>query len=254
MSRSREEIMSGPIEIVLILAAVCYVMVRRMIGEPAQGKRMLILPAVLVVIGLSDVSGQLKTPLAILFLLATAAISVVIGALRGASVRISQRDGLAFIQYTWVTVALWAANLVIKFGANFVLGAVDPKDAAAVSNSLFLTLGAGMLVEGLVVLSRALRGGTRVMWSQGNDGQPHRMSPTLDNLGRNLNGGSTHTYPTGAESAEYGQRGDGQADWNNQPGYDQADRSHQPVSRPADGFSSLVDGLRDARGRRRGRR
>lgn len=179
--------MSGPLEIVLILAAICFVMVRRMMGEPAQAKRMLILPAVLSVIGLSDLSGQLKTPMAAVFLVATAAISVGIGALRGASVRISQRNGLAFVQYTWLTVTLWVVNLVIKFGADFVLKAADAKDAGAVSNSLLLTLGAGMLVEGLVVLYRALRSDHQVVWQEGKNGAPRQMSPFLDNLRRSLN-------------------------------------------------------------------
>ncbi len=92
--------MSGPVEIVLILAAVGYLLARRVIGEPAEAKRMLILPVVLSLIGLSDVSGQVKTPLSLLFLVATAAISVLLGALRGVSVRVSQREGLAFLRYT----------------------------------------------------------------------------------------------------------------------------------------------------------
>jgi len=174
--------MSGPVEIVLILAAICFVMVRRLIGEPAQAKRMLVLPAVVAVIGLTDVSGQLKTPMAAAFLVATAAISVGIGALRGASVRISQRDGLAFVRYTWVTVVLWVVNLVIKFGADIVLKAIDPKDAGAVTNSLLLTLGLGLLVEGAVVLYRSLRSDHQVMWTQGKNGGPREMSPMLDNL------------------------------------------------------------------------
>jgi hypothetical protein len=92
--------MSGPVQIVVVLAAVGYVLVRRVMGEPAQAKRMLVLPAVLSLIGLSGLSGQVTTPLSLLFLVATAAISVVLGALRGASVRIWQRDGLAFVRYT----------------------------------------------------------------------------------------------------------------------------------------------------------
>lgn len=179
--------MSGPVEIVLILAAICFVMVRRLIGEPAQAKRMLVLPAVVAVIGLTDVSGQLKTPMAAVFLVATAAISVGIGALRGASVRISQRDGLAFVRYTWVTVVLWVVNLVIKFGADVVLKAIDPKDAGAVTNSLLLTLGLGLLVEGAVVLYRALCSDHQVMWTQGKNGDPREMSPMLDNLRDSLN-------------------------------------------------------------------
>jgi hypothetical protein len=192
--------MSGPLEIVLILAAICYVMVRRMMGEPARAKRMLVLPAVLGVIGLSDVSGQVKTPLSVVFLVATAAISVGIGALRGASVRISERDGLAFVQYTGLTVALWVVNLVIKFGANFALKAVDPKDAGALSNSLLLALGAGMLMEGLVVLYRALRSDHQVMWQEGKNGAPRQMSPFMDNLRHSLNDrGISRDYNDGQE-------------------------------------------------------
>lgn len=180
--------MSGPVEIVLVVAAVGYVLARRLMGEPAQAKRMLVLPAVLSMIGLSDVSGHVTTPVSVLFLVATAAISVALGALRGASVRISRRDDLAFVRYTGFTVVLWAVNLVIKFGANLVLGGVDRTDASAVGDSLLLTLGLGILAEGLVVLYRALRAGHPVMWSQGqDDGAPHRMSPFLDDLRRGLN-------------------------------------------------------------------
>ena len=172
--------MSGPVEIVLILAAVGYLLVRRVLGEPAQAKRMLMLPAVLSVIGLSDVSGQAVSgqaetslsSLSLLFLATTAAISIILGVLRGASVRISRRDGVAFVRYTAVTVALWVVNLAIKFGANLTLGAIDPTDAGAVSNGLLLTIGVGILAEGLVVLYRALRNHHPVMWSQ-DDNNPH---------------------------------------------------------------------------------
>jgi hypothetical protein len=184
-------VVSGPVEVVPILAAVCYVLVRRMMGEPAQGKRMLVLPAVLVVIGLSDLSGDAQTAVSVLFLVVTGGISVLLGGLRGLSVRLSKRDGLAFVNYTGVTVALWVVNLVVKFGGNFILAAVDRHDAAAVTNSLFLTLGAGMLAEGLVVLARAVRTDSRIIWTQGKDGAPHTMSPFLDGLQARAAGGAS---------------------------------------------------------------
>jgi hypothetical protein len=110
-------------------------------------------------------------------------------------VRISQRDSLAFLRHTGVTVVLWVVHLAIKFGANLALGATDPKDAGAIGNSLLLTLGLGILAEGLVVLYRALRNDHRVMWTQGQDGAPHRMSPFLDNRQRNMtNHDDNHDY------------------------------------------------------------
>ena len=178
--------MSGPVEIVLIVAAVGYLMVRRLIGEPAQAKQMLILPAILSVVGLSTVSGEVKTAASLVFLVGTAAISVVLGVLRGVSVRISRRDGTAFVRYTPVTVGLWVANIVVKIGVNLALDAFDPQDAGGVSNSMLLTIGAGILAEGLVVLYRALRAGHQVMWTQGTDGAPGKTSPMLDNIQRNL--------------------------------------------------------------------
>jgi hypothetical protein len=174
--------MSGPVEVVLVLAAVCYVMVRRVVGEPAQGRRMLVMPAVLVVTGLSGPGGHLASPLADLFLAAYVAAGVVLGALRGLSVRLTERQGLAFVQYRAVTVALWVANLGVRFGGGLVLHLVDPGAAKAAGSNLLLSLGVGMLVEGLVVLARALRRDHRVMWSEGRDGGPRTMSPWLDSL------------------------------------------------------------------------
>lgn len=179
--------MSGPIEIVLILAVIGYVLVRRMIGEAAQAKRMLILPAILAIIGLTQAGPALHSPAALVFLLVSGALSVVIGALRGASVRISNRGGLAFVQYTWVTVALWVVNIAVKFGGNFVFAHID-SHAAALGNSLFLTLGLGMLIEGLVVTARALRSDTQVIWAKGEGGAPHTGSPLLENLRASVNG------------------------------------------------------------------
>jgi hypothetical protein len=178
--------MSGPVDVVLVLAAVCYVLVRRFAGEPAQARRMLVLPAVLVVIGLSDVSGALHSVVSLVFLVATCAFGMLLGALRGASVRLSERDGLVVVRYTVITLVLWVVNLAVRFGASFVLGAVDPHAAAAVGNSLLLTLGAGMLVEGLVTMARALHTDSRVVWATGRDGAPHTASPLLDNLRRTI--------------------------------------------------------------------
>ena len=211
--------MSGAVEIVVILAAVCFVMVRRLMGEPAQAKRMIILPGILMVVGLTDLSGQIKTVSEAGFLVATLAISVVLGALRGASVRISQQNGVAFVRYTWLTLVLWVANLVIKFGANFALKAIDPKDAGAVSNSLLLTLGAGLLVEGLVVLYRALRSDHQVMWAKGKNGAPQQMSPFLENMRQSLNGRGEGWNAGRSTDWDAGQ--DTGSDWNQDPGASQ---------------------------------
>jgi hypothetical protein len=123
-------------EIVLIIAAVCFVMFRRVTGEPAQAKRMLLLPAVLMAMGFSDVSGAEHNPAAMMFLIGTAAVSIVMGALRGLSTRLSEQDGIAYVHYTGVTILLWLLSLAAKFGLNFLFQAADPHAAAAAGNSL----------------------------------------------------------------------------------------------------------------------
>ena len=169
-------------EVVLIIAAVCYVMFRRVMGEPAQAKRMLLLPVVLMALGFSDVSGAGHNPVAMAFLISTAAVSIVFGGLRGLSTRFSERDGIAQVHYTGATIALWVLSLAAKFGLNLLFRSADPHAAAAAGNSLLLTLGAGMLLEGAVTLHRAMGAGSQVVWSGGKDGKPHTTSRFLDDL------------------------------------------------------------------------
>jgi len=157
---------SGPVEIVVIIAAVGYVLARRLLGEPAEAKRMLVLPLVLFAVGLTELAKVAQTPVSIAFLVGTTAIGVLLGLLRGASVRVYEQDGIVFARYTVLTIVWWAASFAVRFGASFVLGLVDPAAAHATGNGLLLTLGAGMLAEGLVVLAKAARGAGRIVWQQ----------------------------------------------------------------------------------------
>ena len=174
--------MSGPVEIILIVAAVGYVLARRLLGEPVEAKRTLVLPAVLTGVGLIDLTKVTQPLVSIGFLVATTALSLVLGLLRGASARVFEKDGVVYLRYTATTLLLWAVNLGVKFGAGVVLGLVDPKAEQATSSGLMFTLGAGLLAEGLAVLYKALRTGGRIMWAKGRNGQPPTMSARLDGL------------------------------------------------------------------------
>jgi hypothetical protein len=192
---------SGPIEIIVIIAAIGYVLARRLIGEPAEGKRMLLIPAILTVVGVVDLAQVSQSPVSIGFLVGAAVVSAAIGLLRGASVRVFERDGIVFMRYRVTTVVLWAVNFAIRFGASFVLGMIDPKAAHATSSGLLLTLGIGMLVEGLGVLSKAVRLNGRIVWEKGKDGAPHTTSTFIDGL--------QHRVQTTDWSADRGRDGRG---------------------------------------------
>ena len=227
--------MSGPVEIILVVAVVCYILIRRLIGEPAEGKRMLLLPAILTVVGVVDITKLAQTPVSVAFLVASAVFSMVLGLLRGRSIRLFPQDGLVFMRYNWVTVMLWVLNLAVKFGANIILRVTDPHDVASVSSGLYLTLGAGMLCEGAVVLVKALRTDGRIMWAKGKKGQPHTMSPFLDALQGRITG--TDTGPS---------RDAPPADPQDRPARD------APPPRPVDTFASLASELLET-GRHRDR-
>ncbi|MEV6243368.1 DUF1453 domain-containing protein [Lentzea sp. NPDC051838] len=177
--------MTGTVEIVLIAAAVIYVMGRRLMGEPAVGKRLLLLPAVLGLIGLTQTS--VHSVAAIGFLVASAVLSVVFGVLRGVTIRTYEQNGIVMLRYTAMTIVLWVASIAARLAAGFVMNLIDP-GAVQAGNGLMLVVGAGLLAEGLVVMSKAVRVGGQVVWAKGRRGEAHRTSPFLDSWQEKVRG------------------------------------------------------------------
>jgi len=170
--------MSGPVEIVLIIAAVGYVLARRLMGEPAVGKRLLVLPVVLGLIGLTQVTQV--TSAVIVSLVASALLSVVFGVLRGVSVRTYEQNGLVMVRYTVTTIALWVLSIAARFALGFLIGSS--------TTGLMFVVGAGLLAEGLVVMWKAMRVQGQIVWSKGRQGAPHRTSPMLDEWQQKVQG------------------------------------------------------------------
>lgn len=146
--------LSGPVQVVVIIAAVGYVLVRRLLGEPVQVKRLVVLPAVLCLAGLLQLTKVPQTPLSVVFLVVTVAAGAAVGLGRGLTIRVSERDGVPFLRYTALTVGLWVVNAAVKFGGGFLFGAIDPAAEKASGSGVLLTVGIGVLVEGLVVLAK----------------------------------------------------------------------------------------------------
>ncbi|MFD4671499.1 DUF1453 domain-containing protein [Lentzea sp. NPDC058450] len=162
--------MNATAEIVLIAAAIIYVMARRLMGEPAVGKRLLLLPVILGLIGLTQ-----TTPNGLGFLLVSVVLSVAFGVLRGLTIRTYEQNGIVMLRYTAMTVVLWVASIAARFAVGFALA-----PSGAQGNGLMLVVGAGLLAEGLVVMSKAVRHGGQVVWAKGRAGAPHRTSALLD--------------------------------------------------------------------------
>jgi hypothetical protein len=156
--------MTGTVEIVLIAAAIIYVLGRRLTGEPAVGKRLLLIPAVLGVVGLTQLSVHSVT--GVVFLVASTALSVAFGLLRGLTIRTYERNGVVMLRYTVMTIVLWAASIAARLGAGVVLGLLDPSAVREGNSGLVLAVGAGLLAEGLVVMTKAVRVRGQVAWSR----------------------------------------------------------------------------------------
>jgi hypothetical protein len=145
------------VQILLIMAAVVYVMTRRMMGEPLQAKRLLVLPVAATVWGVYELSKHHLTTLDVTLLVVEAVVAVTLGLLRGTTIRVYECEGHLWYQYRVLTLAVWVASALIRVGLGFgghLLGSTLTPAA-----SLLMMLGASFLGEAAVVGMRAVRSG-----------------------------------------------------------------------------------------------
>jgi hypothetical protein len=167
----------SPLTIVLAVAAVGYVLWSRMKGQPLKAKRLLLLPAALVVLGIANLTGSSAphlTPEDAGFLAASAGLAAVLGAARGATIELYPRGGELWQRYRPVTVGLWITLIATKLILTVAAGAVHA--SAGGTSSLLLTLGISLLAEAAIVGPRALSTGLPFATSQdsGHGRDSHR--------------------------------------------------------------------------------
>jgi hypothetical protein len=145
--------------VAIYIAVIVFVVYRRMAGRPVGPvKKQFALPAVLIVIGWGDATKGLTKPLDVTFTIVGCAISLVLGLARGGTDRVSERDGAAYVQWTWWSVGLFAANLVIKLATDLA-GVAAGETAKAAGSSLVIALGLTLFGEAAVVWYRTGAGG-----------------------------------------------------------------------------------------------
>ena len=102
-------------------------------GQPLKLRRMLLLPAVLTVLGIIDLTGSSAPHLTskdIAFLVVSVAISAVLGAARGVTVELYPQQGELWLRYRWITVGLWIALLAAKLILIAIASAAGEQRAA----------------------------------------------------------------------------------------------------------------------------
>ena len=148
------------LEILAVVVIVGFVIGRQLLGEPLRGKRLLVLPAVLVVIGAVELFGGHEHPsgTAIGLIAVGAVVAAAIGAAQGSMMRLESRSGTLWGQMPrrslWLWVALIVSRLVIE-GLAAGLGAHMAGSGAAI----FFTLGVNRLAQAAVIAPRALASG-----------------------------------------------------------------------------------------------
>jgi hypothetical protein len=176
-----------PLTILLGLAAVGYVLWSRMKGQPLKTKRLLVLPVVLTVLGITDLTGSSAPHLSskdIAFLVASIAVSAVLGAARGATIELYPQHGELWQRYRQNTVGLWVALIASKLILTLIANSAGAS-AGGGTNSLLLSLGVSLLCEAAIVAPRALSTGLPFATDHEEPGDdrsgPARSRPSLTN-------------------------------------------------------------------------
>jgi hypothetical protein len=152
--------MSG-LEILAVVGIIGYVIYRQVRGEPLRGRRAVLLPAILTVVGLTDLHGNggahLQAADVTALVIGTAG-SALIGLASGAITRLESRGG-----HLWAGLPLWGlwlwAALFAWRGAMIVFAHSIHANIAASSATLLFSLGVNRLAQAAVIVPRAMAAG-----------------------------------------------------------------------------------------------
>lgn len=172
--------MSG-LEILAVIAVIGWIIFRQFRGEPLRGKRAVLLPAILTVIGFTDLRGHggsgshLQTA-DIVAITIGAAGSVVIGLAFGAITRLEAREGYLWAQLPLYGLWLWFALFAWR-GVSYVIADGMHAHVAASTATLLFGLGVNRLAQAAVIVPRAMAMG--VPFAPEKDGKVF-MADTFD--------------------------------------------------------------------------
>ena len=171
-----------------VLAAigiVVYVIGQQVVGTAVSGKRLVVLPAVLTVIGIAELSGHGSHPGAtdIVLLVVSAAIAITIGAGLGMMTRLERRDGHLWAQLPTRGLWLWGALLVSRLAMTGIAHGTGAHVAAGTS-AILLMLGLNRAAQALVLVPAGA----------------HRRNPVRSRKGRHgCSAPAGSQTPTGSE-------------------------------------------------------
>ncbi|HKS98238.1 MAG TPA: hypothetical protein VJT31_01810 [Rugosimonospora sp.] len=145
------------VSILLVVGAVGYVMWQRLTGVPLQAKRLVVLPAILLILGGYQLRGHHITTMDAVLLAAELAVAVGLGLVRGTTIRLYEQAGHLWYRYRPLTIVVWLVSAVARVGMG--LGGHVLGSTLATGATLMLMVGATFIGEAAVVGARAMRTG-----------------------------------------------------------------------------------------------
>ncbi len=145
-----------PVQILVIAAVLILVIGRRLTGQPLTNSRLLLVPAVMVAIGLYELTTVHLTAGVLTLLGVEAVVGLAFGVVRGLTIRVYPRAGHLWYRYTPLTIGIWVLAIAARVGVGVAAHhwGVDLPGA-----TLLAALGLSLLGEAAIVLPRARRTG-----------------------------------------------------------------------------------------------
>ncbi|WP_030058387.1 MULTISPECIES: hypothetical protein [Streptomyces] len=149
--------MNGWVHAGLIAAVVVAVVIRRLRGEPLNARDLFGPPVVLTGLGVwALLQHHGLGPGDYAWVAAGAVLGVALGAVRGATIRVYERDGVLWQRYVGRTFLVAALSLAVMAGFSLL---AEHFGLARDARPVQLSIGVGFLGEALVVGFRALASG-----------------------------------------------------------------------------------------------
>lgn len=156
---SRANTLGGVISAAVTLAIIGLLIATRVRGRRLEPARLLVGPLVLIAVGVGSVIGSVSgahatTLHGIDYVIGSIDLldSLIVGTVRGFTVRLYERDGDPCYRYGRATVALWLLSILIRV-AVAIVGSAHHASSLTGSDLLFM-LGLALLCQNLVVVRR----------------------------------------------------------------------------------------------------
>jgi hypothetical protein len=147
------------LEILAIAGIIGFVIYQQVAGQKIHGRRLVLLPVVLTIIGFADLHGAGHLhPADYVWLTVGAIGSLLIGLAFGAVTRLGSRDGVLWAKMPLRGLWLWAALIAWRV-LIMVIAARTGAHVAASTMPLLFTLGLNRLGQAAVIASRAMLAG-----------------------------------------------------------------------------------------------